>query len=132
MGHQASTATQTVAPVDGKFARKRASEQFAARLDYLLEAGRELAALAEIAARHDEPTPRGNAGAGAREALAVVGEALSLSLPYVPSRLVVEVSGPAGTGQLVGDGGGREAVGAQLALVRDTASARAARPEVTG
>jgi transcriptional regulator with XRE-family HTH domain len=111
--------------------RKRASEQLAARLDDLLEAGGELAALAEIAARADEPAPRGYPRGLAREARHVSGEGLSLWLPYVPARLVVEVSGPvAGTGQLVG--GDRETVSGGLALVRDAASARATRPEVTG
>jgi hypothetical protein len=58
---------------------------------------------------------------------------LSLSLPYVPGRLVIEVSGPARhAGQLADDGHGREVVTGRLALVPDTASSRTARTEVTG
>ncbi len=111
--------------------RKRASEQLAARLDDLLEAGGELAALTEIAARADESAPKGHPRGLAREARPAGGEGLSLSLPYVPARLVVEVSGPAaGTGQLAG--GDRETISGGLALVRDAACARTARPEVTG
>jgi transcriptional regulator with XRE-family HTH domain len=111
--------------------RKRASEQLAARLDDLLKAGGELAALAVIAARADEPTPREYPRGLGREARPATCEGLSLSLPYVPAPLVVEVSGPAAEiGQLAG--GDRETVIGGLALVRDAASARAARPEMIG
>ena len=46
---------------------------------------------------------------------------LSLSLPYVPGRLVIEVSGPAGggAGQIAAESEDREAVGGRLTLVRD-------------
>ena len=59
---------------------------------------------------------------------------LSLSLPYVPGRLMIEVSGPAaGTGLLAGGGDDdREITGGRLALVPGTVSSRAARTEVTG
>jgi hypothetical protein len=60
-------------------------------------------------------------------------EGLSLSLPYVQGRLVIEVSGPAGsTGQLADSGDDREIVSGRLGLVRDTASSRPARTEVAG
>jgi len=116
--------------------RKRPSRRMAARLDDLLEAGGELAALAqtaEVVTGDGEPAPRGNlpvAVGSSGEMRATVG-GLSLSLPYVPCRLVIEVSGPAAnTGAVAG--GGREVVGGRLALVRDAARAEPARAEVTG
>jgi transcriptional regulator with XRE-family HTH domain len=117
--------------------RKRPSRRVAARLDDLLEAGGELAALAEtaeIVTDDDEPAPRGNPPGQASDARVATAEGLSLSLPYVPGRLVIEVSGPAGnTGQVAGDGADREIVTGRLALVRaTTSSSRPARTEVTG
>ena len=119
--------------------RKRPSRRVAARLDDLLEAGGELAALAETAevvTGDGEPVPRGNppvpAGSNGQMRAAADG-GLSLSLPYVPGRLVIEVSGPAGnTGVVAGDGEDGEIAGGRLALVRNAASAEPARSEVTG
>jgi transcriptional regulator with XRE-family HTH domain len=116
--------------------RKRPSRRVAARLDDLLEAGGELAALAETAevvTGDSEPAARGNppvaAGASGEMRAAAAG-GLSLSLPYVPGRLVIEVSGPAGnTGVVAGDGEDREIAVGRLALVRKAAPART---EVTG
>jgi len=117
--------------------RKRPSRRVAARLDYLLEAGGELAALAETAevvTGDGEPAPRGNPPGQASDTRVTTAEGLSLSLPYVPGRLVIEVSGPAGnTGQVAGDGADREIVTGRLALVRATTSSPGpARTEVTG
>ena len=83
---------------------KGASEQLAARLDRVLDAGGELAALAEPPARRDKRAePSGHAAhSGAH--------GLSLSLPYVPGRLVIEISDPAADARQAGG---------QLALVRD-------------
>lgn len=113
--------------------RKGASEQLAGLLDRVLDAGGELAALAEPLTRdekHAAPRYRATHAHGESSAGA---PALSLSLPYVPGRLVIEISDPAaGTGLLADDGGDREAVSGRLALVRDTASSRTAQTEVTG
>jgi hypothetical protein len=117
--------------------RKRPSRRVAARLDDLLEAGGELVALAETAevvTGDSEPAPRENppvpADGGMRAAAA---GGLSLSLPYVPGRLVIEVSGPAGNiGAIAGEGEDREIAGGRLALVRDAAPATPASTEVTG
>jgi hypothetical protein len=56
---------------------------------------------------------------------------MSLSLPYLPGRLVIEISGPAeGTMQLAGGGDGRTVAGGRLALVPRTDGT--SRTEVTG
>ena len=88
---------------------KGASEQLAARLDRVLDADGELAALAEPSARRDK---RAEPSAHAAHA---DSDGLSLSLPYVPGRLVIEISDPAA------DAGQASAVsaGGQLELVRD-------------
>jgi len=68
-----------------------------ARLEDVLAAAGELAALAQTAqvVTHDDERP-----AAQEEA---PGWGFSLSLPYVPGRLVIEVSGPAvDSGQLTG------------------------------
>jgi len=114
--------------------RKRPSARVAARLDDLLEAGGELVTLAEsaevVTRDDDEPAPPGNPPRQARDTQVAVTGGLSLSLPYVPGRLVIEVSGPAaGTGQLTAAG---EMVNGRLALVRDAASAATARTEAAG
>jgi transcriptional regulator with XRE-family HTH domain len=75
--------------------RKRPSARVAARLDDLLEARGELVVLAETAevvAGDDEPTSRRNLPGQVSDTRAVVTNGLSLSLPYVPGRLVIEVS----------------------------------------
>jgi len=112
--------------------RKRPSRRVAARLDDLLEAGGELAALAEsteVVTDDGEPAPRRDLPGQVSESPAVVTNGLSLSLPYVPGRLVIEVSGPAGNTGQVADGADREITSGRLALVRD---ARTAGAEVSG
>jgi transcriptional regulator with XRE-family HTH domain len=109
--------------------RKRPSMRVAARLDDLLEADGELVALARTAevvtGADDEPAARGNPPGQADDRRAAAGEGMSLSLPYVPGRLVIEVSGPAaGSGQLTGDGDGRAIASGRLALVPGTGQAR--------
>jgi transcriptional regulator with XRE-family HTH domain len=84
--------------------RSRPSARVTARLEDVLAAGGELAALtqtAQIVTRDDEePAAPGNPGDLAPE-VRPAGGGFVLSLPYVPGRLVIEVSGPAGdTGQL--------------------------------
>jgi transcriptional regulator with XRE-family HTH domain len=110
--------------------RKRPSRRVAARLDEVLEAGGELVTLAETAevvTGDDEPAVRGNTP-GTRVAM---GEGMSLSLPYVPGRLVIEISGPAeGAAQLAGGGDVRTVAGGRLALVPRTDGTSGA--EVTG
>jgi transcriptional regulator with XRE-family HTH domain len=104
--------------------RKRPSRRVAARLDDLLEAGGELvtlAATAEIVASEDEPAARGNPQGQAPGTRVAMADGMSLSLPYVPGRLVIEISGPAeGTAQLAGGGDVRTAAGGRLALVPRT------------
>jgi transcriptional regulator with XRE-family HTH domain len=107
--------------------RERPSLRLAARLDDLLEAAGELVALA-VAAPQDvselEQDPRQQAG-GRR---ALTGGGLSLTLPYVPARLVIEVSGPAENPGLLAsaaDGSGMPA--GRLALVRDSSPGTAHR-----
>ncbi|HEY6310396.1 MAG TPA: helix-turn-helix transcriptional regulator [Streptosporangiaceae bacterium] len=104
--------------------RKRPSARVTARLDDLLEAGGELAALAQtaqvVARDDDESAAPGHPGGPVREVRAASGGGFSLSLPYVPARLVIEVSGPAGdTGQLAGDDG--HALAGRLTLLPGTA-----------
>ena len=117
--------------------RKRPSRRVAARLDDLLEAGGELVALAEtaeIVTGDGDPAPRRNPPGQVTDTPAVATNGLSLSLPYVPGRLVIEVSGPAaGTGQVTGDVAGGETTGGRLALIRDAApSSSAAQTEMAG
>lgn len=86
---------------------KGVSEQLAALLDRVLNAGGELAALAEPPARK-ETEPRGHVPRAD-------AHGLSLSLPFVPGRVLIEISDPAADA-----GHGRaETAGGQLALVRD-------------
>ena len=78
--------------------RKRPSARVAARLDHVLKAGGELVTLAETAevvTGDDEPAMRGNPPGQAPGPWVATGEGMSLSLPYVPGRLVIEISGPA-------------------------------------
>jgi len=114
--------------------RRRPSVRVAARLDDLLKAGGELVTLAESAEvvvwDDDEPAPPGNPPGQAGDTRVAMAGGLSLSLPYVPGRLVIELSGPAaGTGELTDAG---EVVNGRLALVRDAASAATARTEASG
>jgi transcriptional regulator with XRE-family HTH domain len=81
-----------------------------ARLGDPLEAGGELAALADATAPDDGPEP-GQVPGGADP----VAGGMSLTLPYVPARLVIEVSGAAGLGE---GGAAAGAVPGRLALVR--------------
>jgi transcriptional regulator with XRE-family HTH domain len=115
--------------------RKRPSLRVAARLDEVLEAGGGLVALAAAAevvtGGDDEPAVRGNPPGQAPGTRAAMGEGMSLSLPYVPGRLVIEISGPAeGTAQLAVGGEVRTVPGGRLALVPRTDGAGGA--EVTG
>ena len=81
--------------------RKRPSTRVSAWLDDLLEAGGELitlAATAEMVTRDDDdPASPGKPRGQARDSRAAMTGGLSLSLPFVPGRLVIEVSGPAGS-----------------------------------
>jgi transcriptional regulator with XRE-family HTH domain len=93
--------------------RRQPSARVTARLEQVLAAGGELAALtqpAPVAAREgDEMISPGGLAAGG---------GFSLSLPYVPGRLVIEVSGPAGdTGQFADSGDGHAVPGGRLTLV---------------
>jgi transcriptional regulator with XRE-family HTH domain len=81
-----------------------ASEQLADRLDRVLDAGGELAALSEL-----PPGRVAVPGAGG----------LSLSLPYVPGRLVIEISDLAVDTQAGPGAGYAEPASGQLALVPD-------------
>jgi transcriptional regulator with XRE-family HTH domain len=104
--------------------RKRPSLRVVARLDDLLEAGGELVALAETAATapDDAPEPGQDSRQPSGDGRAVIAEGMSLTLPYVPARLVIEVSGPAANPGLlagVADDGG--VAPGRLALVRDSA-----------
>ena len=101
--------------------RKRPSLRVAARLDDALEAAGELVALttAAGAALDDEPE-RQDAGRRPGEARTEVGEGMTLTLPYVPARLVIEISDPAATAAWAH----AEPGGGHLALVRDGARAR--------
>ncbi len=103
--------------------RKRPSARVAARLDDLLEAGGELVTLAgtaEIVTGDDEPATRDHPRGPARETPAAMAAGLSLSLPYVPGRLVIEISEPAASaGQITPGTAYPDSVTGQLALVQD-------------
>jgi transcriptional regulator with XRE-family HTH domain len=105
------------------------SGQLAGLLDRVLDAGGELAGLAEGAKADSllaERAVQGSSNHGlAGDEGASAAEGMSLSLPYVPGRLVIEVSGPAAIpGLLAG-----EAASGRLALMRGTGTVR---QEVTG
>jgi transcriptional regulator with XRE-family HTH domain len=113
--------------------RKRPSLRVAARLDDVLEAAGELVALAEAAgATPDDGPEREDASQRGGVARAGAAEGMTLTLPYVPARLVIEVSGPAGnSGLLAGSSDELEAAPGRLALVRDNHPGLA-RTEATG
>jgi transcriptional regulator with XRE-family HTH domain len=73
--------------------KKRASAHIAVRLDDVLSAGGELAALSEIPARDDESATAGNPRGYAPTPFMSNPQGISLSLPYVPGRVVIEISG---------------------------------------
>ena len=102
--------------------RKRPSARVAARLDDLLEAGGGLAALsgaAELVTRAGAPSARQNPRSQARDKSAATTEGMSLSLPYVPGRLVIEISDPAvNAGQVAAGPDYPEPVTGQLAVVQ--------------
>jgi transcriptional regulator with XRE-family HTH domain len=90
--------------------RKRPSARVAARLDDTLEAAGELVILAGAveAAPDEAPGP----GQRAADGPAATGEGMTLTLPYVPARLVIEIAAPAAAPAHAEPGGGH------LALVR--------------
>ncbi len=102
--------------------RKRPSARVAARLDDVLEAGGELVALAETAevvTHDDEPAPSGNPRGHARDTQVAMPAGLSLSLPYVPGRLLIEISDPAVSPRQVTSGTDYpDPLSGQLALVQ--------------
>jgi hypothetical protein len=100
----------------------------AARLDDALEAAGELVILAGTveAAPDDDAPEQGQApGRRAADGQAVTAEGMTLTLPYVPARLVIEVSAPAAAAPAHAEPGGR------LALVRDGTPGQA-RAEAAG
>ncbi len=77
---------------------------------------------ASTAAHPGEQERPGDLDSQAASAQPGITGGMSLTLPYVPGRLVLEVSGPAGNaGCLAGGGDDRETVPGRLALVRDNA-----------
>lgn len=110
---------------------ERPSSRLAARLDDLLEAAGELVALA-AAAPHDVPEPEQDPRQQASGRLALTGDGILLTLPYVPARLVIEVSGPAeNPGLLASAADGSEIAAGPLSLVRGS-SPGTARREAAG
>ena len=100
--------------------RKRPSPRVAARLDDVLGAAGELVILAGAAGAADDDAEgqRQEPGRRAADGPAVAGGGMTLALPYVPARLVIEVSGPAGAAGLAEGGGTAAAAPGRLALVR--------------
>ena len=117
--------------------RRRPSARVASRLEQVLAADGELAALAQAAqvvTAEDEAmaSPR-NPGGPAHDVPAAAGGAFSLSLPYVPGRLVIEVSGPAGNiGRLAVGGDATAVTGGRLKLIPGTARTGSGGTEVAG
>ena len=115
--------------------RKRPSRRVAHSLDDVLEASGELLTLAEAAeavtSNDDEPSARGNPCVQAPDTQVARTEGMSLSLPYVPGCLVIEISEPAGK-VAAGTDYPPGWVTGQLALVPGPALSRAARAEATG
>ncbi len=77
--------------------RKRPSPREAACLDDALDAAGELVILAgAVEAAHGDVYEQGHdPGRNAADEQAVTGEGMTLTLPYVPARLVIEISAPA-------------------------------------
>jgi transcriptional regulator with XRE-family HTH domain len=100
--------------------RKGASERVAALLDRVLDAGGELVTLAATTEPPNrdqrKPKPVGDQPAETPVLPPTSAEGLSLSLPYVPGRLVIEISEPAGSAGQIAPG---TSVTGQLALVQD-------------
>jgi len=102
--------------------RKCASGQLAGLLDEVLHAGGELEALAAAAARDDKSAGSGHApGRPAEGSFQQVAGAqgLSLSLPYVPGRLLIEIAEPAVSSWPAAAPDHSGWVSGQLALIRD-------------
>jgi hypothetical protein len=100
----------------------------AARLDDALEAAGELVILAgtvEADADDDAPGPGHDPGLRAADGEAVAGEGMTLTLPYVPARLVIEIAAPAAAPAHAEPGSGH------LALVRGGTPGQA-RAEAAG
>jgi transcriptional regulator with XRE-family HTH domain len=98
---------------------KSASERMAGRLDDVLNAGGELAALAEMPARNEQRATPGIPRGYAPDLPSATPRGIVLSLPYVPGRLVIEVSDPAGNaGRLAAEAGYPDARNGQLSLVQ--------------
>jgi hypothetical protein len=81
--------------------------------------------LAGAAARPGKQEPPGGLDDQAASPQPGITEGMSLTLPYVPGRLVLEVAGPAGNAGWLADGVDREAAPGRLALVRDNAPGQA-------
>jgi len=96
--------------------RKRPSPRVAARLDDALEAAGELVILAgAVEAGHGDVHEQGHdPGRRAADGQVVTGEGMTLTLPYVPARLVIEISAPAAAAAPAH----AEPGGGHLALVR--------------
>jgi len=109
--------------------RKRPSPRVAARLDDALEAAGELVILAgaaEAAPQDDAPGQGHDPGWRPAGGPAVTGgEGMTLTLPYVPARLVIEIAAPAAAPVHAEPGG------AHLALVRGGTQGQA-RAEAAG
>jgi transcriptional regulator with XRE-family HTH domain len=103
--------------------RKRPSARVAARLDDALEAAGELVILA--GAVEAAPDEGHDPGRRAADGPAVTGEGMTLTLPYVPARLVIEIAAPAAAPAHAEPGGGH------LALVRGGGPGQA-RAEAAG
>ena len=107
--------------------RKRPSPRVAARLDDALEAAGELVILAGAveAAPDDAPGQGQNPGRRPADGQAVTGKGMTLTLPYVAARLVIEISAPAVAAPAHAEPGGH------LALVQDSTPGKA-RAEAAG
>jgi transcriptional regulator with XRE-family HTH domain len=108
--------------------RKRPSPRVAARLDDALEAAGELVILAgavEAAPDDDAPAQGHDPGWRPADEQAVVGEVMTLTLPYVPARLVIEIAAPDAAPAHAEPGG------AHLALVQGGTQGQA-RAEAAG